>query len=131
MVDALTTSQIADTLALNDEQRAQFFFKEVARTNSLWILVDEHGCVMLNTEDEDCVPVWPNEAFANAWATDEWKACKAQAISTNKWFSRWTTGLEEDNLALVVFPSEEEQGLVYYPQELEFELKQQLKKVRK
>ena len=122
MADALTPSQIADTLALTDEQRAQFFFKEVARTNSLWILVDEHGCVMLNTEDEDCVPVWPNQEFANAWATDEWKECKAEAISTNKWFSRWTMGLEDDELSIIVFPDQQGEGIVLYPEEFEFEL---------
>ncbi len=115
-------------IRFDDEQRAKYFLKEVIKNNQLWILTDEHGCVMLNTEDEDCVPVWPNQEFAMAWATDEWQSCKAEKISLNKWFSRWSQGLEEDELALVVFPSQEEQGLVFYPEELEFELKAQQKK---
>ncbi len=115
-------------IRFDDEQRAKYFLKETVKNNQIWILTDEHGCVMLNTEDEDCVPVWPNQEFALAWATDEWQSCKAEAVSLNKWFSRWSQGLEDDELALVVFPSQEEQGLVFYPDELEFELKAQQKK---
>ncbi len=32
-------------------------WKKSWQTVEVWILTDEHGCVMLNTEDEDCVPV--------------------------------------------------------------------------
>ncbi len=121
---------IEQILQSDDEQRARYFFKEAVATKQIWILKDEHGCVMLNTDEEDCVPVWPNEQFAQAWATDEWQDCQAESISLNKWFSRWTHGLAEDELALVVFPSQAEQGLVFYSDELEVELKKQQNKSR-
>jgi hypothetical protein len=120
----LESEKIKQILQMDDAQRAAYFINEVVSQNQLWILTDEHGCVMLNTEEEDCVPVWPNQEFAEAWATDEWQSCQPEAISLNKWFSRWSHGLAEDELALVVFPSQDEQGLVYYPDELEHELKQ-------
>jgi hypothetical protein len=120
----LEPEKIKQILQMDDAQRAAYFVNEVVSQNQLWILTDEHGCVMLNTEEEDCVPVWPNQEFAQAWATDEWQSCQPEAISLNKWFSRWSHGLADDELALVVFPSQDEQGLVYYPDELEHELKQ-------
>jgi hypothetical protein len=110
------------------EKRFQYLIKEVVSNNEIWILMDEHGCVMLNTEDEDCVPVWPNQEFAQAWATGEWQACKPEAISLSKWHSRWTNGLADDELTLVVFPNESEEGVVVYPDEFDAELKQQAKK---
>lgn len=131
MTPLLDAKQISTILAYDDNQRAQYFLKTSASSNTLWILKDEHGCVMLNTEDEDCVPVWPNEQFAQAWATDEWKNCIAEPISLNKWFSRWTQGLADDELAVVVFPSEHEQGLVFYSDELEQALKNSQKKFGK
>ena len=127
----LEPEKIKQILQMDDAQRAAYFINEVVSQNQLWILTDEHGCVMLNTEEEDCVPVWPNEEFAQAWATDEWQACQAEAISLNKWFSRWSHGLADDELALVVFPSQAEQGLVYYPDELEHELKQKQRSTNK
>jgi len=127
----LEPEKIKQILQMDDAQRAAYFINEVVSQSQLWILTDEHGCVMLNTEDEDCVPVWPNEEFAQAWVTDEWQACQPEAISLNKWFSRWTHGLADDELALVVFPSQDEQGLVFYPDELEHELKQKQQSIKK
>ncbi|TPH15579.1 DUF2750 domain-containing protein [Litorilituus lipolyticus] len=126
-------SQDLDTIEnYNEEQRLSFLIQQAIEHNSLWILADEHGCVMLNTDDEDCVPVWPNEALAQRWATEEWQQCQAEAITLNKWFSRWTMGLLDDELALVAFPNQQNQGLVIYPDEFEEMLKKaQRKKGRK
>ena len=110
---------------LTDEERLTYLLKESVTNNKLWILTDEHGCMMLNTEEEDCIPVWPTEALAQQWINDDWQHCKAEAISLNKWFSRWTQGLMDDDLAIVIFPSQTQQGLILSPDEFEFELKQQ------
>lgn len=107
------------------EQRLKYLLKEVVSQKQIWILTDDDGCVMLNTEDEDCAPVWPTEEFAQAWATGEWQDCHPKAISLEKWFSHWTSGLEDDDVYIAVFPSLDQQGLIISPQELDFELKQQ------
>ena len=128
MASAIDNQQIESILKYDDEQRAKYFLKEVVANQQIWILKDEHGCVMLTTEDEDCIPVWPNEEFASAWITQEWQECQTEAISLNKWFSRWSHGLADDELAIVVFPNQDDRGLVFYPDELEDELKKQQKK---
>ncbi|HIF9068536.1 TPA: DUF2750 domain-containing protein [Photobacterium damselae] len=130
MTTPLDDAKIAEIQAFDAEKRYKYLVKEVVTNREIWILVDEHGCVMLNTEDEDCVPVWPNKEFAEAWATGDWAECKAESISLNKWHSRWTHGLEDDELAVVIFPNQDEDGLVVFPDELDFELKQQAKKQR-
>ncbi|MGR5113763.1 DUF2750 domain-containing protein [Photobacterium damselae] len=130
MTTPLDDAKIAEIQAFDAEKRYKYLVKEVVANRKIWILIDEHGCVMLNTEDEDCVPVWPNKEFAEAWATGDWAECKAESISLNKWHSRWTHGLEDDELAVVIFPNQDEDGLVVFPDELDFELKQQVKKQR-
>ncbi|SFD06647.1 DUF2750 domain-containing protein [Pseudoalteromonas denitrificans] len=123
--------QLFTTISQYDiDKRYKYLIKEVVKTQLIWILTDEHGCVMLNTDDEDCVPVWPNKEFAQAWATGDWESCKAKEIDLKKWHSHWTHGLEDDELAIVVFPNLEEDGLVVYPDELDYELKVQAKKAR-
>ncbi len=96
---ALEQHQIDEISRYDEEKRLKYSVKTMVQERQIWILTDEHGCVMLNTEDEDCVPVWPNQEFAEQWATGEWDNCKAEAISLNKWHSRWTHGLEDDELA--------------------------------
>lgn len=127
---ALEQHQIDEISRYDEEKRLKYSVKTMVQERQIWILTDEHGCVMLNTEDEDCVPVWPNQEFAEQWATGEWDHCKAEAISLNKWHSRWTYGLEDDELAVVVFPNQNEEGVVLFPDEFDFELKKQASKTR-
>lgn len=122
------SDQQKNILSKNSESRLQHLVEQVVEQQEIWILTDEHGCVMLNTEDEDCIPVWPEEAFAQAWATQEWSHCIAQAISLQKWNSHWTPGLIEDELGIVIFPDENQEGLILFPDELEKMLQKKLSK---
>ncbi|MFC1235834.1 DUF2750 domain-containing protein [Vibrio sp. F74] len=131
MTDKLDSGKLKEINNMDADQRMKYCIKEIASSRCVWILKDEHGCVMLNTDDEDCVPVWPNEEFATEWATGEWEHCTAESISINKWHSRWTRGLEDDELAIVVFPNINEEGVVLYPDEFDFELKKQAQKLDK
>ena len=124
----ISTEQLNTIEKYDEEQRLSYLLQQVVSNKEIWILADEHGCVMLNTEDEDCVPVWPNEEFAQRWATEEWQHCKAEAISLSKWYSHWSTGLFDDELALVTFPNQDNQGLVLFPEEFEEALLKETKK---
>ncbi|UJF19953.1 DUF2750 domain-containing protein [Vibrio sp. SS-MA-C1-2] len=128
MSEILSPEQLTKIQNYDSEKRLSYFIKEVVTHSEVWILTDEHGCVMLNSDDEDCVPVWPSEQFASLWATGDWKACEPKSISLNKWHSRWTVGLEDDELAVAVFPNQSEEGVVISPDELDFELRKQSKK---
>jgi hypothetical protein len=131
MTDKIDSGKQKEIGNMDAEQRLQYCIKEIAENRQVWILKDEHGCVMLNTEDEDCVPVWPSETFASEWATGDWDNCIAESISINKWHSRWTHGLEEDELSIVVFPNINEEGVVLYPDEFDFELKKRTQKLNR
>lgn len=128
MSEPLDDKQIKKIQQYDASQRYAYLLKEAVKNAQIWLLIDEHGCVMLNTEDEDCVPVWPNKEFALAWATEEWSHCTAEAISLEKWHKRWTDGLTDDELAIVVFPDQNSEGLILFPDEFDFELQQQAKK---
>ena len=85
---------------------------------------------MLNTADEDCVPVWPNKEFAQSWATGEWAACQPVSVDLDTWFSRWIPGLIDDELAIVAFPNNNDEGQVLFPDEFEYELIKKRKKLK-
>jgi hypothetical protein len=119
---------LATVAQFTPEQRLEYLVKEVVKQQKIWILTDKDGCVMLNSDDEDCAPVWPSEAFAQAWATGDWADCQAQDIDLKTWRTRWTYGLEGDNVSVAVFPSDDEEGLVISAQEFDQELQQQINK---
>lgn len=133
MSDSIDQSSVNAITGYDAEQRFDFLVAEVIANGELWVLTDELGSVMLNTDDEDCVPVWPGRAFAEQWATDEWSECEPLAIPLKEWNFRWTPGLEEDGFAVVVFPmagEAEQDGLVVSPEELDRALTKALKASR-
>lgn len=111
------------------DKRLKYLLKQMVEQQAVWILTDEHGAVMLTTEDEDCIPVWPHEEFASQWATGEWNGFEAKSISLKDWQTKWTYGLEDDELAVVVFPLPDEDGILMDPAELHYELEEQQRKV--
>ncbi|GAA6186032.1 MULTISPECIES: DUF2750 domain-containing protein [Alteromonadaceae] len=117
-------SQLNDVIQMSPEKRHAYLLTQVTINQKIWILTDEHGCVMLNSEDEDCVPVWPSEEFAEYWATGDWAQCTPKAIPLQDWFERWTGGLEEDGVNIAVFPNPDEEGIVVFPDVFDSELKQ-------
>lgn len=126
----LEQSRVNEILKFDAEQRLKYLLKQCVNLKQVWLLTDEYGSVMLTTEDEDCIPVWPNKEFAEMWATEDWQGFEPKAIALDDWFKKWTRGLESDELSVVVFPLPEDEGVVLYPDEFDWELKQQSKKSR-
>ncbi len=126
-MSSLSQEQQSLLSSYSSEQRFNYCVKEIAQFKQVWILTDDDGCVMLNTEEEDCVPVWPNEAFANQWANEEWQHCKALAIEITEWKKKWTPGLLDDDLCLVVFPNLDNEGVISFPDDFELALNKKLK----
>lgn len=121
--NTLDAYEVERVLALAPEQRLDYLLKKARENQQIWILADDYGCVMFNTEEEDCVPVWPSEEFAKLWCTDEWAECKPMALTIEKWTKDWTSGLEDDEVNVVVFPNLNSEGLIYPPWEFEEKLK--------
>jgi len=127
MSKALDQHQYKDILNLAADKRLKYLLKTVTQQQEIWILIDDIGCVMLNSDEEDCVPVWPNKEFAEAWATGEWQHCHAEKLTLDKWFDRWTPGLLEDELSVAIFPNQSEEGIILFADEFADELHQQQK----
>lgn len=113
-----------EILQMPAEKRHAYLLTQVTLNKQIWILTDEHGCVMLNSDDEDCVPIWPAQEFADYWATGDWAACTPKAIPLQDWFDRWTDGLEGDGVCIAVFPNPDEEGIVIFPDVFDSELRQ-------
>ncbi|MGO1245885.1 MAG: DUF2750 domain-containing protein [Oceanisphaera sp.] len=124
---SLTEADQAAAEKMHDNERYNHFVNKVVEHQEMWILTDEHGCMMLTSdEDEDCIPMWPHADYAKTWAVDDWAACQPEAINMQTWQSRWLPGMEEDELLVAVFPVAEAAGALVEPSELQdaFERKQ-------
>ena len=114
-----TTSQDRHSLlAQNAEQRSAYLLTALVENKIIWTLVDDDGAMILTTDEEDCIPVWPDDTFAMDWVNDEWSHCRAHSISLDEWQQRWLPGLEEDEIQVALFPLPAEEGLIMAPWEM-------------
>jgi len=104
---------------LSPEGRFDYFVEKLRAGNEVWSLQCDDGWVVMSSDEgEECLPVWPHEAFAAEWASGEWADCKPASIPFDVWVERWTPGLEGDGTLLAVFPDEQSEGIILAPSEL-------------
>ena len=102
---------------LNADQRLATFFATVKEQGELFILNDADGCVMLTSDDEEGVPVWPTASLASMWADQEWEHCEPKSISLDVWLARWTGGLSRDFLNVIIAPMPAEESELMAPED--------------
>ena len=113
----LTADDLNKLSLLDAEQRYDYFIQAVADLEKIWILVDEEGFVLVDADEERCIPVWPHAELAQLWINGDWAQCQAQAVDIATWLDKWTSGLDGDELAIAVFPHAQEPGVVIGPEE--------------
>ncbi len=113
----LTADDLNRLSVLDAEQRYDYFIQAVADLEKIWILVDEEGFVLVDADEERCIPVWPHAELAELWINGDWAQCQAQAVDIATWLDKWTSGLDGDELAIAVFPHAQEPGVVIGPEE--------------
>ena len=106
-----------NSVNLSDQQRFDLFMQNLMAEREAWILTDEHGAVMLTENDEDLVPFWPTAETAKLWATEEWQHCQPLKLSFDDLQNKWLPGMEEDDLCLIIFPTSELTGQIFFPHE--------------
>ena len=120
MTYQLNDKQFSSITQLPDDQRFDYFLKKITDWEEIWSLHSPEGWVELSSaEGEVCFPIWPHPTFAKAWAVEDWSDCTPKAIGLDVFLERWITGLNKDESVLAVFPVDEEEGLVFTPDELE------------
>lgn len=118
----MNTTEIDSILSKSAENRAGYLFEQANANKEIWILIDDVGAVMFQSDDEDCLPVWPSKDIAQLWCDGDWEHCKPHAISLEKWEEKWTPGLEDDEVAVLVFPNAQDEGVVMLPWEFQEKL---------
>lgn len=119
----MNADQHQAVLAMNADKRCDYFLTQIEQQQKVWTIVDDQGVMLLVSDDEDCIPVWPAEEFVQEWINGDWAHCQAHSISMDEWQQKWLPGLEEDEIEVAVFPLSHDGGLVMSPWELSHDKK--------
>jgi hypothetical protein len=120
----MTNKDLAGLLAMDGEERYDFFLSHVAEEREIWILVNADDRFLKISSDEDGVdylPVWPAREFAADYA-DDTDELKPLSISLPDFFRKWVPGLTKDGLEVGVFPGLDKTLWITEPEELKGDL---------
>ncbi|XOV80019.1 MAG: DUF2750 domain-containing protein [Aestuariibacter sp.] len=115
-------NEVQSLLNRNADNRLSYLLEKVKETKEIWILTDDLGAVMFQSEEEDCIPVWPSKEVAQHWCDGDWEHCRPHAIELAAWQDRWTPGLEDDDVCVLIFPDDNDEGIVMLPWEFQEKL---------
>lgn len=114
----LTETERNAALQLNADYRYDHFINKVAQHQLLWILKNEQGPLMLESEGDTCLALWPHPDYTQAWLQGELAGYQSQSITLEMWLERWCDSLTENQIAVAIFPLPDEIGLVEEASEL-------------
>ncbi|KZN14038.1 DUF2750 domain-containing protein [Marinomonas sp. TW1] len=114
----LSMDQRVQLLVSPDSERLAYFIEQAKVTQQVWSLSNEEGFVMVETDDGDCVMVWPDAEFASQWAIDDWDDCEPVAVSLETFKTEWLPSLTADKITVAVFPNIEDEGKLSTAEEL-------------
>ena len=98
------------------EQRYQQFIEQIAGKDELFVLSDGESFALLNSDGEECLPLWADADSARQWSNDP--ALVPRAVPMDVWFERWVPGLTGDNIQVAVNPGDSGDAVVLSAEEL-------------
>lgn len=114
----LSMDERVQLLAAPDNVRLDYFIDQAKETNSIWTLSNGDGFVMVETDEGDCVMVWPDAEFAAQWAVEDWDDCEPVEVDLGTFKTSWLPSLITDNISIAVFPNIEDEGKLSSAEEL-------------
>ena len=116
-------------LALSPGERYIYFVQLAVDTEEVWGLRNPDGWVLAGDElpeGRDAFPVWPHPDFAAACAVADWEGAEPAPIGLAELLEDLLPILEEDGLALAVFPDADGDSAVVEPEDLRRDLQAEI-----
>ena len=122
----LETGEKELVLALPAGDRYGYFVQLTVDSEEAWGLRNPDGWVLAGDEERDAFPIWPHPDFATACAIGEWEGATPEPIGLDELFEGLLPLLEEDGMALAVFPSPDGDSAVVEPDDLRRDLEAEI-----
>ena len=117
------TTQAEQESQLPARERAELLVDRVLENKVIWGLMGAEGWIMVDSETQTCLPLWPDEASVAFWQRKDLPDSKPQAIALDEFTGTWLPGLKKNQIGLVLFPSGSlREGIVTSADELMLQL---------
>jgi len=91
MARVISDPQYEAVTSLPGADRYSHFIWQVADWEAVWSLRDDDGWRLVgDSVGCECLPVWPHERYATAYAKGRFDGCRPEAISIDDWLREST-----------------------------------------
>jgi uncharacterized protein DUF2750 len=111
----LAPGELEALLSLSPRERYGLCVQLAVDAAELWGLRNPDGWVLAEEAGRDALPLWPHADFAAACARGGWADAAAAAIGLDELLDDLLPLLEEDGVAVAVFPAPDGGGSVVTP----------------
>jgi hypothetical protein len=120
-------AEVREILALPRDGRYASFLQHTADWEEAWGLKDDNGWIVRGGDsDDETFPLWPHAAFATLCARGPWVGTVPGRISLDELLDDLLPLLEEDAIAVEIFPTQEDRGTVMTARRLLQDLQREL-----
>lgn len=77
----------------------------IKKGQSLWVLADPEGCLIIDLGSDKVLPVWPSETLASVWGKKDYEGFNPLEISAEDWHTKWLPGMQEDGFSVGIAPN--------------------------
>ena len=115
----ISTDEFIKLSKLQPEERCDYALSKMIELDHLWGLYGENGWLLLQADEDACLPVFPHEEFAKAWEKDDFPDCEPKQIDFTSWLEQWLPGMDKNATLILVFPlSDDEEGIMLSAKEI-------------
>jgi hypothetical protein len=113
-------------LALSARERYGYFVQLAVDGEEAWGLKNADGWVLAGDEERDAFPIWPHKDFAAACALEDWEGAVPEPIALEELVQDLIPILEEDGIAVAVFPGLDGESAIVTPEDLRRDLEAEI-----
>jgi hypothetical protein len=123
----MNPNKLQNIFNLSAKERYGYFVRKVADFQTVWLVRDEEGLVMLGGDEEQSksIPVWPEKEFAALLLTGEWESYRVEEMPVDE-FLIWLDELQKEGIQLAAFPKDSLQSIVVEAREMKAHLLHEL-----
>ncbi|HEX7861231.1 MAG TPA: DUF2750 domain-containing protein [Verrucomicrobiae bacterium] len=125
----ITEAQLKAVTALAGPKRYSHFIKVVADQALLWGLYADGWALAATGEGQQVFPFWPGREYAQLCATGPWTEYQPEEIDLDDFLQELLPDLKEKNIAIGVFYTPTDKGIIPAFEELENDLRNELSRI--
>lgn len=93
---------------MQSEDRLVYVLDSVVSNGLVWGLMGDEGWVLVTSNEDTCLPIWPSESLAQDWAQAEFPNAKPAQISLDDWQGSWLPGMDKNGTLVLICPMPDE-----------------------